>query len=268
MGKQSNKAYKSTIDVAEQFATDEACINYLEALRWPKGVRCLECSGERVSRYVAKGREKRDKAGTLTGLRCPDRIIYQCLDKDCFHQFTATTGTIFNDSHLPLQKWMMAVALTINARKGLSAKQLQRDLSVNYRTAWYLEHRIRKAMGLGNFTDEKMTGTVEIDETYIGGKFDKRRKRTRWDKEPVFGMIERGKDEQPSQVRASHMPTVNRFNLYGKIKETVDLKAELVITDESKLYDTLGNSLNHDIVNHSAKQYVVGDVHTNGIDGF
>jgi hypothetical protein len=89
---------------------------------------------------------------------------------------------------------MMAVALMINARKGPSAKQLQRDLNCHYRTAWYLEHRMRKAMELGNFSDEKMTGTIEIDETYLGGKFDKRRKRARWDKEPVFGIIERGAD--------------------------------------------------------------------------
>src|SRR5579872_5855687 len=152
-GKQSNRAYKSTIDVAKQFASEEACVNYLEALRWPNGVRCVKCDGERVSRYVAKGREKRfgpkhPQAGELTGERGPDRFVYQCLDKACFQQFSVTAGTIFNDSHLSLQLWMMAVALMINARKGLSAKQLQRDLQVNYRTAWYLEHRIRKAMEL------------------------------------------------------------------------------------------------------------------------
>ena len=85
-----------------------------------------------------------------------------------------------------------------------------------------------------------------MDETYIGGKFDKRRKRARWDKEPVFGIIERGTDGKPSQVRASHVPVVNRFNLYNKIKNTV-VGAELVITDDSQIYNDLGNSVNHDI---------------------
>jgi transposase-like protein len=158
---------------------------------------------------------------------------------------------------------MMAVALTINARKGLSAKQLQRDLSVNYRTAWYLEHRIRKAMGLGNFTDEKMTGTVEIDETYIGGKFDKRRKRARWDKEPVFGMIERG-----GRVRAHVVPSTRRPALMKHVTRSV-AEGSTVYTDQAKVYRGLpAAGFEHHRIDHSAKVYVSGDVHTQTIEGF
>ena len=116
------------------------------------------------------------------------------------------SGTIFNDSHLPLQKWMLAVAIMCNAKKGVSAKQLQRDLAVSYKTAWYLSHRIREAMMLGTWSDEKMDGTVEMDETYIGGKYDRRLKRARWDKPAVFGVLERGTPEKHSTVRRPTSP--------------------------------------------------------------
>ena len=93
-------------------------------------------------------------------------------------KFSVTTGTLFNDTHLDLEKWFMAVALMVNAKKGISALQMKRDLKVAYKTAWYLNHRIRKAMELIELADDQpLSGTVEVDETYIGGKFDKRRKR-------------------------------------------------------------------------------------------
>lgn len=169
---------ESLIAVQEELGTEEQCIAFLEALRWPDGVVCLHCNGTRIGKYVAVGREKRDKDGKLTGERGPYRHIYQCLD--CKGQFTAESGTIFNDSHLPLKKWMMAVAIICNAKKGVSAKQLQRDLEVSYKTAWYLSHRIREAMITGNWTDEKMSGTVEADETYVGGMYNKRPKRAKY----------------------------------------------------------------------------------------
>jgi Transposase zinc-ribbon domain len=156
---------KSLIQLQQELGTEEQCLAFLEALRWPDGVRCLTCDGDRVNKYVAVGREKRNANGDLTGERGPDRTIYQCLDKGCFAQFTATSGTIFNDSHLPLQKWVMATAIMCNAKKGVSAKQLQRDLATSYKTAWYLCHRIREAMILGSWADDKMNGVVEMDET-------------------------------------------------------------------------------------------------------
>src|SRR5258708_35904 len=193
MAGKTHRIGKSVIDISQAFGTEEVCLAYLEAARWPKGVTCVRCSGERISKYVMKGREKRDKAGKLTGDRSPSRYVYQCLDKGCFHQFTATVGTIFNDTHLELNKWFMAVGLMCNAKKGIPAKQMERDLRVSYKTAWYLCRRIRRAMEEtgGNLFD----GTVEMDETYIGGKYDKRRKRERWDKDPVFGVIERNAPE-------------------------------------------------------------------------
>lgn len=145
------------IDVSKAFATDEQCFAYLETARWPDGVRCPICGGKEVSKITRKSKSKNKRAQ-----------LYQCLEKTCKSQFSVTSGTIFHDSHLALNKWFTAIALMVDAKKGMSALQLQRHLGCNYRTAWYLAHRIREAM------DEpgglKLTGTVEIDETYIGGK--------------------------------------------------------------------------------------------------
>src|SRR5690349_16074345 len=123
------------IDVPKAFATDEMCLAYLEAMRWPKGVRCPICGIDTVSKITRKSKSKNVRAQ-----------LYQCLEKSCKTQFSATSGTIFHDSHLPLSKWFTAIALMIDAKKGMSALQLQRHLGVNYRTAWYLAHRIREAM--------------------------------------------------------------------------------------------------------------------------
>lgn len=130
-------------------------------MRWPDGVKCLSCESLRITRITAKGKKNRK-----TGKRGPDRELYQC--NECRFQFTATTGTVYHDTHLPLAKWFLAIALITESKKGISANQLARALGVQYRTAWYLAHRIRKAMIDAN--PPKLSGIVEIDETYIGGK--------------------------------------------------------------------------------------------------
>ena len=138
-------------------------------MRWPDGVTCLKCGSANVTKYQKQAGSRKRKNPT-TGEQevksVPARILYFCVA--CKFQFSATTGTIFNDTHLDLEKWFMAVALMVNAKKGLSALQLKRDLKVAYKTAWYLNHRIRKAMGLIELADdEPLSGTVEIDETYM-----------------------------------------------------------------------------------------------------
>lgn len=196
------------IDVAKQFGTPEACNDFLEKMRWPEGVECFHCDSKRVSKYVKQAgtrmRHSR-KSGKLEEKAVPARILYVCLD--CKKQFSVTEGTIFNDTHLPLEKWFHAVALMVNAKKGLSAMQLQRDLSTAYKTSWYLAHRIRKAMGLIEQADDQpLSGTVEVDETFMGAKkYDKRRKRGPHQKEPVFGMVERD-----GRAKTYHMPHLNR----------------------------------------------------------
>src|SRR5207244_4469409 len=134
-------------DINEMFATDDKCRELLKRLRWPQGVKCTRCGDEAVK--LATGKE-----------------LFYC--RKCDYQFSVTAGTIFNDSHLPLTKWFIATLLICEARKGFSANQMKRTLGVSYKTAWYLCHRIRAAMV--EASKPKLTGTVEVDETYVGGK--------------------------------------------------------------------------------------------------
>src|ERR1700735_655818 len=182
------------IDVNEKFATDEQCLAYLEQMRWPDGkVRCPVCGCDRISKITRKAGGKNKRAQ-----------IYQCLEKTCKQQFSATSGTIFHDSHLSLTKWFMAIALVIDAKKGMSAKQLQQHLGIgSYRTAWYMAHRIREAMV--DVDPKPLTGTVEIDETYIGGtairRFQKHPHKAKPPKEMVLAMRERNTKHTTGRVR-------------------------------------------------------------------
>jgi transposase-like protein len=240
------------IDVNQQFATEDACLAYLESMRWPSGVACLACGSLKVKQLEIK-----------KGARGKTRRVYQCLERPCLHQFTATTGTIFHDTHLPLRKWFMAIALICDAKKGMSAMQLQRHLTdkkkkMSYRTAWYLCHRIRKAM---EEPENLMTGTVEVDETYMGGKFDKRRKRNPWEKMPVVGLVERA-----GKVRARSILTASRPILVGIIRDHVAADAR-VITDQLAAYHAVKKTHRHDVINH-IKQFARGDIHTNTVENF
>jgi hypothetical protein len=199
---------KSVIAVQRELGTDEQCLAFLEALRWPDGVRCIKCDGDKISKFSTKESERArtNKRGETRTVKVPPRHLYECLDPKCGQQFTATAGTLFNDTHLPLRKWMMAVAVMCNAKKGVSAKQLQRDVEVSYKTAWYLEHRIREAMITGNWTDQKMTGTIEADETFVGGKYDKRRKREKYADSDEGNSVFRSdvdKDQSSAKLAAS-----------------------------------------------------------------
>jgi hypothetical protein len=125
------------VEVARKFKTDDACLDYLEAMRWPSGVACIACGSMKVSKI------KRENPGKNKRTR-----LYQCLEKECGHQFGPTAGTVFHDSHLPLTKWFVAMALICEAKKGVSAKEIARHIGLekSYKTAWHLCHRIRKAM--------------------------------------------------------------------------------------------------------------------------
>ncbi|HEV3330164.1 MAG TPA: IS1595 family transposase [Bryobacteraceae bacterium] len=260
MAGKTHRVGPSIIQTAKDFASEETCHNYLEAARWPEGVRCLQCGGSAISKFTVKGKTRVSQTGVAkTG---PDRFMYQCLEKTCKYQFAATTGTIFSDTHLPLRVWMQAIALLCTAKKGISAKQMERTMGVSYKTAWYLNHRIRKAMDEG--IEGLFTGTVEADETYVGGRYDKRRKRAKYDKEPVFGMKER----ETGRVHAKHIRNATSWSIGREIDSAVGPTAKMM-TDESRLYANLQRKgFDHEIVIHSDKQWVRGDCHTQGIDGF
>src|SRR5580692_11256201 len=180
----------SLIEVERQFATEHACLDYVAAMRWPNGVTCLKCGEGRVSRIVTNETEREiiNHKGEVTIRRVPSRLVFQCNVKGCRHQFSPIAGTIFTDTHLPLTTWFKAIALIANAKKGISALQMQRDLNVNYRTAWHLNHRIREAM----LSEQGLFGgVVEVDATFHGGTYDRRRKRAPYEKQAVAGVAQR-----------------------------------------------------------------------------
>src|SRR5580698_3346211 len=153
-------------DIHIKFASEEHCLTYVEQMRWPDGIiRCPICGNDKVKK-VRRETESKNKRPWF----------YLCLEKSCHQQFSPTAGTLFADSHLPLITWFHAIGLVLNAKKGISAAQLQRDLGIGgYKTAWYLNHRIREAMAEG--TIPHLGGIVEIDETYVGGKTVRRKDR-------------------------------------------------------------------------------------------
>jgi transposase-like protein len=243
------------IDVTKNFATDEQCLAYLESQRWPDGVRCIVCGNDKVSKITRKTKSKNVRAQ-----------IYQCLEPTCKHQFSATTGTIFADSHIPLHKWFMAISILVDAKKSMSAVQLQEHLGLgSYRTAWYMVHRIRKAM-----VDEfptKLNGVVEVDETYIGGKsFRRHRKQPRPKKDMVIGMRERG-----GRVRFFHVPDLKKDTMKTLLDRHISSHVSRIMTDSAIVYDFAMDKdfqRKHRTVNHSIEWVKPTDisVHTNTIE--
>jgi len=210
----------------ERFGTEEKCRAILEELRWPDGTRCPRCNGVKTSRIHARDQ-------------------FDC--DTCRHQFSVTSGTIWHDTHLPLRKWFIAIYLTVESKKGISANQMKRVLAVSYKTAWYLCHRIRAAMT--ELNPIPLKGTVEVDETFIGGKLKghgKGRGAYLKNKAVVIGVIQRG-----GKVRLQVIDRTDRKTLHRFIKDHTAPETEVIITDDWR---------------DSAKEYVRGDIHTNGIE--
>jgi transposase-like protein len=240
------------IDVTKQFATDEQCLAYLEQMRWPNGVRCVTCGNDKISTITRQSRKDNKRT-----------TIYQCLEPTCNQQFSATSGTIFHDSHLPLTKWFMAVALVVDAKKGISANQLKQHLGIgSYRTAWFMAHRIRKAMVE---TGNPLGGTVEIDETYIGGRRRAKGIRGRGgNKDVVMGLRQRG-----GPLKFVHVKDVKAATIQEVVEKHVSDDVELIMTDDFSSYPFALRKYSgrHRRINHSAGYYVAADgVHTNTIE--
>lgn len=223
----------------EKFKSEARCREYLEMLRWPSGVCCVRCGNASVSKL-----EKRHQ--------------YEC--NKCRYQFSATAGTVFHDSHLPLWKWFLAAYLICESKKGISANQLKRTLGISYKTSWYLCHRIREAMK--SDTSKKLNGIVEADETFVGGRYDKRRKREPHDKPCVVGVMQRG-----GPVRAEKIPSRGARAISAFVKASVEPGSQLM-TDEYAGYQKVGEFYNHKTVQHSKLEYVEGLAHTNSIENF
>lgn len=226
----------------EKFGTEQDCRKVLEEIRWPKGAVCSRCEGTEHA-YDSK------------------RGVFDCYG--CGYQFSVLAGTIFHDTKLPLRKWMMAVLLMVEARKGVSANQIKRTLGVSYKTAWYLCHRIRAAMAEAR--PEPLSGTVEVDETYHGGKArNMHRNQREGNKTIVAGAVQRG-----GRAILQVVDSTTRKTLHGFVNDATLPATERIITDEWPAYRGVGDrDTIHETVNHRIREYVRRgtDVHTQTIE--
>ena len=231
------------VKLIERFRTEDKCRDFLEDLRWPEGVHCPRCNSDSISR-IAKRKQ------------------FECNEESCRYQFSVTAGTVFHDSHLPLWKWFLAIYMVGESKKGLSAKQLQRTLDVSYKTAWYLGHRIRSAME--EDSPIPLSGIVEFDETYLGGKkSDSLGKGPFSNKTMILGAVERG-----GAVRMTIGKRRNRETLQGFVRDTVADDADAIYTDAFPAYgDMSDDNTVHQIVNHKNEEWVRAQVHTNTVEG-
>jgi transposase-like protein len=222
---------------------------HLEALHWPHGPVCPRCGTlDRITKLAGKS--------TRPG-------VHKC--NECAKPFTVTVGTIFEDSKIPLNKWLLAFRLLNGGKKGFSAHELHRSLGITYKSAWFMAHRIREAMSGDNSPLGGPDMVVEADETYVGGKAKNRATRKPAPKKPVMVLVERD-----GHARSFHVANVNAKELRGLIVTNVD-RASHLMTDESMVYTTVGREFNgHSVVNHSAKEYVShgGFKHSNTAENF
>jgi hypothetical protein len=242
-----NRDFNSILELLKAFPDEQSCIEHLEALRWGGLVVSPFDKASKV--YKCKG----DK--------------YRC--KNTGKYFNVKTDTLFDNTKVKLQKWFVAIWLITSHKKGISSLQLSRDISVTQKTAWFMLHRIRKCFGIEN--DHALDNSVEVDETYVGGKNKNRHSnkkvknaqgRSLKDKAPVIGMIERGGKLNARKVNGVQARTLTK-EIVKNVKESAS-----VSTDEWIDYSGLAKIYDHSIVKHSQGEFVKGDTHTNTIEGF
>ena len=242
------------IEVMERFPDQESCIDHLERIRWRGTPVCPHCGSITVKR------KKEGGVGRVGRWNC----------HDCKASFKVTHGTVFHGTKIELQKWFLAISLILNAKKGLSSYQLQRDLDLNQKTAWFILTRIRAEMA-EKVNSILLQGIIEADETYIGGKPRKPNKREDFqpskrgrgtDKIAVIGAVARG-----GEVVAEVAKGLTGHDILEFIRRVVNFKESELMTDEYHAYNALGSQLKHHVINHQA-QFAEGDKHTNTIEGF
>ncbi len=251
-----------TLDqIMARFATDDAAREYLELIRWPNGPVCPHCGNADPDRVydIAPNPAKKIRPG-----------LRHCAA--CDSQFTVTVGTIFEDSHIPLRKWLVAWYMLCSSKKGVAALQIQRQLDIgSYRSAWFMMHRIRYALRDPVFADKLGGdgGVVEVDETYVGGKprpeagAEKPKRGRGTKKTPVVTLVERG-----GRARSKMITGADAKTLKTAIRDSVDRSAR-IMTDEWPSYRGLDAEFaGHETVNHSAGEYARGDAHVNSAEGY
>lgn len=243
------------IEIFQSFQTQEQAIEHLEKVRWAGEPHCPYCGSASVGRHASG-----------------DRNVARWQCHDCHRAFAVTVGTLFHGTHLPLRSWFLVLALMLNAKKSASAYQIARDLGMRRPTVWSMMHRIRVAMAADPEQDRLLHGIVEADETYIGGKprkgnkrdDDTGNKRGRGTKKvPVVGLVERG-GRVVAEVADNGVGAkgLNKF-----IARFVDKAGSLLVTDEWPGYNRVSETMLHAVVRHK-REYAVGMVHTNTIEGF
>jgi transposase-like protein len=246
------KEFNNLNDFEEAFPDEKSCINHFRVVRWPNGVACPHCGSTKV--YDLKmGKHK-------------------CGEKECGEKFTVRHDSIFADSKLPLRTWFKAVFFMTSHKKGISSCQLARDLGVTQKTAWFVLHRIREATMTEEFRRPLLTGKIQADETFIGGKeeFKHASKRAKfstgrgsmYSKITVFGMI-----GDSGELRLQKIPRIGRKEIQGIVIKNIRYGAT-VHTDEATHYKWMHSFYEHSLVKHRFGQYVTDDgVHTNAIEG-
>ncbi|MBK7968499.1 MAG: IS1595 family transposase [Bacteroidetes bacterium] len=237
------KAFKSILEFQKHFNTDDKCRQFLEFQRWGNTPACPLCGSTHVKR-----------------LR--DGKRFQCNEKVCRKQFSATVGTVAENTKIPLTKWFLAMYILSNHSKGISSLQLASWLGVTQKTAWHLNHRIR--LMLTEKAPELLKNIVEIDETVVGGRCENQHKSKKNynNKTIVFGAVER-----TGNVITKVIPDIKTENLIGAVKQIVEENA-IMVSDELQAYGKLNKNYKHVKVNHSKGEYVRDLAHTNTIEGF
>jgi transposase-like protein len=248
-----NQVPDTLLEAIQFFADPDVSLAFMVNLHWPDGVvTCPRCKAAETS-FLST------------------RRIWKCLG--CKKQFSAKVGTIFEDSPIPLEKWLPALWLVVNCKNGISSYEVARDLGVSQKTAWFMTHRIRLAVQTGTFG--KLSGEVEVDETYIGGKARNMHKGKRklkitgtggMGKIAVMGLLERHGEDGHSTVKAKVVPNVKKKTMAPEVRLHVEQGSEL-FTDSLQSYADLGTEYVHGVINH-AEKYVEGKIHTNGMENF
>jgi transposase-like protein len=247
---------KTLTEAVVHFADPDTSLRHMIAVRWPDGVRCPHCGSEKVH-FLANQRR------------------WKCAVNHPRRQFSVKVGTIFEESPLPLEKWLVAVWLETNAKNSISSYEVARALGITQKSAWFMLHRVRYALHVGSF-DKKLQGVIEADETLVGGRANNMHKSVRKVKikgtggahmTAVMGLLERHDGKKHSTVRAMVLPNRQQAILHGVIHKNVE-PGSSVYTDALKQYNGLSPTFEHDFVDH-AEAYVKDKVvHTNGLENF
>ena len=246
--KATAKQPRNLLEAVKYFSDLDVATDFVAKLRWPNGPVCPHCGGAEHS-YVST------------------RRIWKC--KACKKQFSVKVGTIFEDSALGFDKWLPAVWLIANSKNGISSYELARSLSITQKSAWFMLHRIRLAMAAGSF-DRQLCGRVEVDETFVGGKFKNMHPSKRGTKAQGRGTVDKtvvmGFQERKGETRAHVVADTRKHTLDAEVRKHVE-PGSTVYTDQLSSYENLSNAYDHGVINHT-EAFVDGDIHTNGMENF